>query len=369
MLWLLLSLLLPAHAISLREKRSELRYLQQHLRVGQERLKAIRQQESSATMELSQIQQNLEVTTTRLHDNQYRYFLAKRKVTETARALEGATSRISQQQRYAKLRLRNLWKYRQMDNVALLLTASDLSAFIQRLQFLEYVTIQDARLIQDLLRQRQQIARLQRQHVQRQQEIAAISKSIAQQKEQLAVHQTVQSGYVEQLRQHRWMVEREVRRMEEASREIERLIRRLTWSWRTRYRPRYGGGRLLWPLPGHLDISSTFGWRNHPLFGVRMYHAGIDIPAEASTPIHAAHNGEVLFSGWYGGYGKVVIIDHGGGIATLYGHTSSYWVEAGQKVKKGQAIAAVGSTGFSTGPHLHFEVRRDGTPVDPLPWL
>jgi murein DD-endopeptidase MepM/ murein hydrolase activator NlpD len=98
-------------------------------------------------------------------------------------------------------------------------------------------------------------------------------------------------------------------------------------------------------------------------------HTGIDISAHSGTPIKAAAGGEVVFAGWWGGYGNVVIIDHGGGISTLYAHCSAIYVRKGQSVSQGEVIAAVGSTGLSTGPHLHFEVRKNGKPVDPLGYL
>jgi murein DD-endopeptidase MepM/ murein hydrolase activator NlpD len=107
----------------------------------------------------------------------------------------------------------------------------------------------------------------------------------------------------------------------------------------------------------------------HPILHRIIEHHGIDFGVSAGTPIYAPDNGEVIYAGWYGGYGKVVIIDHGGDLTTLYGHTSSYVVDAGQRVKKGQVIAYVGSTGMSTGPHLHFEVRKNGTPVNPYIYL
>jgi murein DD-endopeptidase MepM/ murein hydrolase activator NlpD len=104
----------------------------------------------------------------------------------------------------------------------------------------------------------------------------------------------------------------------------------------------------------------------HPILGVRRMHTGVDIAAGSGTPIHAAGGGVVVYAARLGGYGNCVIVDHGGGLATLYGHCSSIAVGAGQRVSQGQVIAYVGATGLATGPHLHFEVRRNGTPVNPL---
>lgn len=131
----------------------------------------------------------------------------------------------------------------------------------------------------------------------------------------------------------------------------------------------YSGGKMAWPVPGHSRISSPYGYRIHPIFKVKKLHTGIDIPAPTGTSITAAAAGTVIYSDWLGGYGKVIMIDHGGGIATLYAHNSSLVASEGQTVKRGDTISKAGSTGNSTGPHLHFEVRKDGAYVDPLPWL
>ena len=125
--------------------------------------------------------------------------------------------------------------------------------------------------------------------------------------------------------------------------------------------PRTGSGAFIWPVGG--TLTSTFGWR----WG-RM-HEGIDIGAPGGTPIAAAAGGVVIHAGWMGGYGNLVVIDHGGGIATAYGHQSSITVGSGQQVAQGQTIGYVGSTGHSTGNHLHFEVRVNGAAVDPLGYL
>lgn len=125
---------------------------------------------------------------------------------------------------------------------------------------------------------------------------------------------------------------------------------------------------LAWPLANPV-VTSGYGYRVHPIFGTSRLHAGIDLRGSTGTPILAAGDGVVVSAGWRGGYGNTVIIDHGGSLATLYAHQSRLYVSAGAVVRRGQAIGAVGSTGYSTGPHLHFEVRVNGTPVDPLNYL
>ena len=122
------------------------------------------------------------------------------------------------------------------------------------------------------------------------------------------------------------------------------------------------------PIPG-ASITSGFGPRVDPVYGDIRIHTGIDFGASTGTPIHAAADGVVVVAGVVGGYGNCTIIDHGQALATLYGHQSQLLVKAGDHVVQGQIIGLVGSTGMSTGPHLHFEVRVSGTPYDPIAFL
>jgi murein DD-endopeptidase MepM/ murein hydrolase activator NlpD len=131
--------------------------------------------------------------------------------------------------------------------------------------------------------------------------------------------------------------------------------------------PARGSGEFIWPVHG--PITSPFGYRTNPFGGAPDFHPGLDIAADTGTPILAADAGRVIIAGWVSGYGNYIAIDHGGGISTGYGHCSRIDVSVGQDVQRGQVIGAVGSTGHSTGPHVHFEVRVNGRPVDPAPRL
>ncbi|MDR0817863.1 MAG: M23 family metallopeptidase, partial [Clostridiales Family XIII bacterium] len=130
----------------------------------------------------------------------------------------------------------------------------------------------------------------------------------------------------------------------------------------------YGGGKLGWPVVGR--VSSEYGYRVHPISHTKKMHTGIDIAVPTGTPIHAAGDGTVISAGWNsGGYGNIVMIDHGSNIVTVYGHNSSVSCKVGQTVKRGDVIAKAGSTGNSTGPHCHFEVRVNGATQNPRGWL
>ena len=124
-----------------------------------------------------------------------------------------------------------------------------------------------------------------------------------------------------------------------------------------------------WGAPVGGRVSSRYGMRFHPILRRRKMHTGDDLAARYGAPIKAAHNGRVLWSGWKKAYGNTIIIDNGGGVTTLYGHASKLGVKPGQPIKRGEYIGNVGSTGLSTGPHLHFEVRKNGKPINPTPYL
>ena len=128
--------------------------------------------------------------------------------------------------------------------------------------------------------------------------------------------------------------------------------------------PSFLNDGLAWPVSG--TVSSGYGWRIHPIFHTPEFHTGIDIATPWGAPVEAADGGVVIFTGQMTANGKLIIVDHGNGLSTMYSHLSSYDVHAGDRVRRGETIGRVGSTGWSTGPHLFFELRRDGQPLDPI---
>lgn len=154
---------------------------------------------------------------------------------------------------------------------------------------------------------------------------------------------------------------------EEARRQEEALKSSLNYS--SSGSEYIGTGEFCWPAPSYTRISSPYGWRNHPIYKTQKFHSGVDLAAPGGSNILAADSGKVISAGWNGGYGNCVVVDHGGGVSTLYAHASRLCVSKGDIVTRGQVIAKVGTTGNSTGNHLHFEVLINGKTTNPMPYI
>lgn len=175
----------------------------------------------------------------------------------------------------------------------------------------------------------------------------------------------VRTKYLAELKESEDDLEKSIDALKKKADELEAELKRIASSSSN---SKYTGGTMAWPLPNYYGISSYFGNRLHPVLKVYKMHTGVDIAGTGCNGknVVAAADGKVITSGWISGYGYTVMIDHGGGIVTLYAHSQKLLVKVGQQVKKGQAIMLVGSTGYATGPHLHFEVRVNGKYVNPL---
>ncbi len=174
------------------------------------------------------------------------------------------------------------------------------------------------------------------------------------------------SSMISKLQKDEAELAKALKEIEESQKQLEKDIAELAKQLNDG--SKYTGGQFIWPLPSqYMSRSSGYDWRTNPISGKKEFHNGLDIPAPRGTKIYAAAAGTVVKSAWYGGYGNCVIINHGGGLMTLYGHCNSLNVKVGQTVKQGDTIAFVGTTGYSTGYHLHFTVYVNGDQHD-NPW-
>ncbi|MEO1619580.1 MAG: peptidoglycan DD-metalloendopeptidase family protein [Cyanobacteria bacterium J06632_3] len=259
---------------------------------------------------------------------------------------------------------------------ALLLQSHSLNDFLDRRYRLTQVYESDRATLAALDEKSVEIAAQQDGVEQQKNSIALLRQQLLVSRDQYTEQVRQQAGLMARLKENRGALSAAIDQLDRESDEITSLILERVAvaeaadakiAREEALRAARASGKMLRPSYG--PITSNFGSRYHPVLGYSRFHAGTDFGAAHGSPIQAAETGIVIFSGWYGGYGNAIILDHGDGVTTLYAHASRLNVAEGATVRKGQVIAAIGSTGLSTGPHLHFEVRRSGEPVDPMSYL
>lgn len=296
-------------------------------------------------------------------------------IDKTTAELEEAEENLATKNDEFNARLRTMYKNGNTGYLEVLLSASDISDLLSRNSVLKQIANSDQELI-DFIKEQRDIIEDKKTELEAQRASVEVVKSdIESRKDQLETATRQKQSFMASLQEDIDAFEKEYDELTSFAKDIEAEIRKLQISQAPK--PSRGSGtvtvpssgKFAWPVPSSGRITSGYGYRIHPIFKVNKMHTGIDIAAPSGTPIVAAESGTVISTGWLGGYGLTIMVDHGGGIVTLYAHNSSVTASRGQQVARGQTIALMGSTGNSTGPHLHFEVRSNGSYVDPLPWI
>ncbi|MEH2392577.1 MAG: peptidoglycan DD-metalloendopeptidase family protein [Nostoc sp.] len=378
-LWIYLALI-PAHATStesidtLRQQQQQTNQQHQSLVNDRDHLTNLQQE---AQKHLTGLKQNLQTTDSYIQESESRLQLATQRLQQLEADLAVAERDYEERQIATVARLRYLQRSPASVGWAVLLQSENISDFISRRHQLKLVYQADQKILVKLNVQANLINKQKTDVEQQKNEIALIREQLLAQKADYQTQAQSQSELIQRLNSDRLALEAAQNQLERESKNLEVLIQqKVAEATAEEAQAKTNGqtsmiirGTGVMAYPSDAPTSSPFGWRIHPILGYRRFHAGLDFAASYGSTIRAADSGRVIFAGWYGGYGRAVIIDHGNGMTTLYGHTSELYVTEGQAVERGQAIGAVGSTGFSTGPHLHFEVRRNGTPVDPANFL
>ncbi|MDR7420926.1 MAG: peptidoglycan DD-metalloendopeptidase family protein [Armatimonadota bacterium] len=350
----------PGTAGPVAAQREELQRLQQQIANERRRLDQTLRRERGLAAEIQRLDRAREDAERALVRQHAELGRLRRRAEAAAADLARAERALARQQEALGHRLVDAHRYGRSGYLDVVLGASTFGEFVARARLVGAIVREDTRLIEQYAADRDRTEALRREVETRQAEVRDALAETDASRRTLEEQGEAKRELLRRVMRERTAAEQAVRELERESAELEALIRRLQGGGPLR---RLTAGLVL-PLRG--PLTSRFGYRLHPLFGRRHFHAGIDIAAPRGAPVRAAAAGTVIFAGWYGGYGKLVVLDHGEGTSTLYGHLSAILVAAGARVARDQVIGRVGSTGYATGPHLHFEVRHDGRPVDPL---
>ncbi len=322
-----------------------------------------KKKEKNLTNKIIQIQGSINKTEANIQKLEGSINVTAGKVSDAQRRLAAAEANVASQKANLEKRLRSMYMNDSGSSIIeVVLGSASISDFIDNMEMVKKIYMNDAKILNKLKDSRDAAALEKRRLASLQYTLKKQQQQHETQKRTLAANKSTIMVMKNQVAKENQKLAADIDALNREANRITAEIRRLQSSG-----TKYTGGVFMWPVNG--KISSPFGYRIHPILKERKLHTGIDISAPHGTPVRAANTGVVIKAGPAGSYGNMVMVDHGGGIVTLYAHNSSLAVGTGASVQKGQVISYVGSTGSSTGNHLHFEVRVNGEYKNPMGWL
>ncbi len=334
----------------------------------------------SVSEQLRQIEGQLRQATTELNTITEQRVAVENDITLNERQLAEAQKRLEGREAVFYKRVRDIYINGRLSYLDVVIGSKDFSDFANRLEVLKRIIDSDINLISEIKKERAQIEAHKKKLEEDRAKLVDLEKAALANQAEIEQKKAERNVVLQKAQNDRAVAMQAIEELNASSAQISAMLKERqaaraaaaaaaaqSAGQGSSYTWVQGTGQLGWPVSG--EITSPYGYRVHPIWGTTIYHSGIDIGVDEGTPVHAADSGVIVWSGWMGGYGYAVVIDHGNGLSTLYGHNSELAVDEGQSVSKGQVVAYAGSTGNSTGPHVHFEVRENGDPVDPMGYL
>ena len=334
----------------------------------------------SVSEQLRQIEGQLRQATTELNTITEQRVAVENDITLNERQLAEAQKRLEGREAVFYKRVRDIYINGRLSYLDVVIGSKDFSDFANRLEVLKRIIDSDINLISEIKKERAQIEAHKKKLEEDRAKLVDLEKAALAKQAEIEQKKAERNVVLQKAQNDRAVAMQAIEELNASSAQISAMLKERqaaraaaaaaaaqSVGQGSSYTWVQGTGQLGWPVSG--EITSPYGYRVHPIWGTTIYHSGIDIGVDEGTPVHAADSGVIVWSGWMGGYGYAVVIDHGNGLSTLYGHNSELAVDEGQSVSKGQVVAYAGSTGNSTGPHVHFEVRENGDPVDPMGYL
>lgn len=340
---------------SLNQVKQKRNQIQSQLRQAEAKTKKMMDDIHRVDRQISDLATKIDETNEQLEE-------AKLEQQELGAELRSKTVELDEMRTMVKKRLRSIYAQGESSSLSLIVGTQSIGDLATRQALVERIADRDREMFTKVKTLRDVILAKKKEQDRIVAKIADLNASHKAKVEELQTARLEKKDIYSILKAQEDLLEEQYKQMQNESRTLERQIFEI--------QAKNGGtpifkGKFITPVSG-ARISSRFGSRVHPISRRRKMHNGVDYAASTGTAIRAAGSGKVITASYRNGYGNTVVIDHGGKISTLYGHCSRLYVKVGQYVKQGERIAAVGSTGYSTGPHLHFEVRVNGKPVDPL---
>ena len=288
-------------------------------------------------------------------------------IDEVGERLKEAEDRYNRQQEILETRLVAMYEAGETNYLDVILSSRSISDFLSNYFLITELAGYETDLLDDMEEQKEKIDKEKKDLDDTQQELATIKANQTKTAKVLENTKSVRENFISKLSDEEKNIQTQI---DEYNRQFEEINNEILALALEGLDTQYIGGVFAWPTPGYTRITSKYGMRTHPITGVYKLHTGVDIGAPMGASFVAANDGIVVKAGYNGAYGNMVIIDHGGGIQTLYAHGSEIMVKVGDVVKKGETVVLkVGSTGYSTGAHAHFEVRLNGVVTDPMPYI
>ena len=367
----------PARFQGVEQGKKELGGIKKKIQEEKQRIRDINKRESSVISHLNTLDRNLHEKDKELKSLKQKLVRVDRKVKRANKDLGYLAVNIDAQEKLLLDRLVALYKFGDTETLQLLFSSGSYEDFLSSRRYLTSILEQDRQLIGDYRKRKTVVRNYQRQLVEDGQELKSLKKKAEQKKGEIQKDLLQKGMILDAVRQQKQVHLAAIRELEAASAKLQRLINRLEKELQEKAKGKtfvpsargFGAlqGRLPFPVRG--KILSTFGRNENPKFNTFTVQKGIEIEAPLGAGIRAIHDGRVLYSDWFKGYGKILIIDHGEGYYTLSGHASALLKAVGEEVRAGDVVALVGDTGSLKGPCLYFEIRQRGKPLDPLAWL
>lgn len=361
--------ILPAYATKLKTMKNKQQKINQQMEVKKQEIQDKQKEYDTTLGHLKDLEQNMDNVVGDIDSLKHKLNVTQTQMKKVQSELEKTQQQLGERTQVFRDRLVAVYLNGEVNYLDVLFSATDMHDFLVRMDLLTQLLSQDISLMKEIDTKVAEVEDKKAQIVSKKEHIVSIKHETEGKKKQLSEQTTEKRQLLTTIESQKKDAEKALDDLERESKQIAEQIRRIQAAAKRVHVVRKGGGRFVYPTPGYYNVTSPFGWRIHPILKTRRMHTGVDFGAPYGSEMVAADDGTVIYTGWNGAYGKVVIIDHGSNISTMYAHMSSFSVSDGANVKAGQKIGSVGSTGWSTGPHAHFEVRINGEPVNPMSYL